>query len=73
MDMFRCLVELIEHFPLAEARSPSRPLLYHIPLVWAGNEGIGWSTYFKMDKSWLQEVEFKEEVKAWRAQSRRTS
>ena len=69
-DRFLCLVELAEQFTLADVRSLLRPLSDHTTLVWAGNEGIGKPTYFKMDRSWLREVGFKEEVeKAWKAKS----
>ena len=51
LDKFLCLVELAEHFPLADVRSLPRPLSNHTPLVWVGNKGIRKPTYFKMDRS----------------------
>ena len=74
LDRFLCSVELAEGYPLADVRSRPRPLWNHTPLVWAKNEGIRKPTYFKMDRSWLWKVGFKEEMeKAWQAQSRHTS
>ena len=56
LDRFLCLVELAEHFPLALLR----PLPDHTPLVWAGYEEHDKFKYFKLDRSWLREVGFKE-------------
>ena len=53
LDRFLRSVELAKRFPLADVKSLSQPLSDHTPLVWTGNEGIGRSTYFKMDRSWL--------------------
>ena len=60
LDKFLGLVELAEHFPLTDVRSLPWPLSDHTPLVWTDNEGFGRSTYFKLDRSWLREVGFKE-------------
>ena len=65
LKRFLCSVELVERFPLANVRSLVRPLLDHTPLDWARNEGQRGSTSFKLERSWLGEVET-----AWRAQNR---
>ena len=62
LDKLLCSVESAQCFPLADMRSLLGPMSDHTPLVWAGIEGIGRSAYFKMDRSWLREVVFKEEV-----------
>ena len=60
---FLCSVKLTECFPLADVRSLLRPLSNCTPLVWAGNEGHGGSMYFKLNRTWLREVDFKEVIK----------
>ena len=66
LDRFVCLIETVELFLLVDVRSLSRPLSDHTLIVWTTNEGQRRSTYFKVDKSWLIEVGFKEEVeRAW--------
>ena len=70
LDRFLCLIELVEHFPLADVHSLSRPLFDHTPIVWMANEGQRQSTYFKVDRSWVREVCFKEEVeRVWSSQA----
>ena len=63
LDRFICSVKLAKHFPLADVRSLPQLVSDHTPLVWTGNEDAR-STYFKMDRSWLREVDFKEVEKA---------
>ena len=68
LDRFLCSVELLERFPQADVRALPRPISDHSPIIWQTHEGHGRTTYFKMDKSWLRERGFKEEVKAvWRS------
>ena len=56
-------------FPGADVRVLPRPLSDHSPIIWQTNEGHGRNTYFKMDRSWLQEGGFKDEVKeVWKSQ-----
>ena len=45
-----------------------RPISDHCPIIWQTQEGHGRTTYFKLDKSWLGESGFKEEIKeVWRS------
>ncbi|XP_078445744.1 uncharacterized protein LOC144714826 [Wolffia australiana] len=74
LDRFLCSVELMERFPGADVRALSRPISDHIPIMWQSHEGHGRTTYFKIDKSWLREGGFKEEVKGiWRTHSEQES
>ena len=59
---FLCLIELAEHFLLADVRLLPRPLSDHTPSVWTENEGQRRPTYFRLDKLQVREVGFKEEV-----------
>ena len=70
LDRFLCMTELAEKFPLADVHLLPRPLFDYTPIVWTAKEGQGRFTYFKVDKSWVREVGFKEEVEsAWFSQA----
>ena len=62
LDRFLCLMELVERYPLADVHSLPRLLSHHRPIIWATIEGQQQPTYFKVDRSWLREAGFKEEV-----------
>ena len=62
LDRFLCLREFAVHFPLSDVWSFLRLLSNHTPILWAANKRQRWSTYFKVDRSWLSKVEFKEAV-----------
>ena len=69
LDRFLCSVELMERFLEADVIALPRPISDHCPIVWQTHEGQGRTTYFKMDKSWLRERGFKEEImEVWRSQ-----
>ena len=69
LDRFLCSVELMERFPEPDVIALRRPISDHCPIVWQTHEGQGRTTYFKMDKSWLRERGFKEEImEVWRSQ-----
>ena len=69
LDRFICSIMLAEHFLLADVRWLSRQLFDHTPIVRTENEGQRQSSYFKVDRSWVREVSFKEEVeREWSSQ-----
>ena len=69
LDRFLCLIELAEHFLLANVHLLLRPLSDHTPIVWMANESQMQSTYIKVNRSWVREVGFMEEVeRAWSSQ-----
>ena len=71
LDRFLCSVELLEWFSGADVRALPRPISDHCPIIWQTHEGLGRTTYFKMDKSWLRERGFKEEImEVWRSHAR---
>ena len=61
-DRFLYSIELAESYPLADVQSLLRPLLNHTSIIWAKNKGQQQLTYFKVDRLWLREDGFKEEV-----------
>ena len=69
LDRFLCSVELMERCSEADVVALPRPISDHCPIIWQTHEGQGRTTYFKMDKSWLRERGFKEEIMdVWRSQ-----
>ena len=69
LDRFLCLVELMERFSEADVLALPRPISDHCLIIWQTHEGHGRTTYLKMDKSWLRERGFKEEImEVWRSQ-----
>ena len=68
LDRFLCSVELLERFLEAIVLALPRPISDHCPIIWQTQEGHGCTTYFKLDKSWLGESGFKEEImEVWRS------
>ena len=65
LDRFLCSIELLTSFPLAEVTSLMRPLSDHMPILWTSHAGPRQSTYFKMDRSWLQDGDFKRDIAEW--------
>ena len=65
LDRFLCSIELLTSFPLTEVTSLPRPLSDHMPILWTSHAGPRPSTYFKMDRSWLRDGDFKRDIAVW--------
>ena len=65
VDQFLCSIEFLDCLPLAEVTSLPRPLSDQTPILWSMQVGPGQPTYFKMDRSWLQDGVFKRDIAVW--------
>ena len=56
---------MLAAYPLAEVSALPRPLSDHTPITWSARAGDARPTYFKMDRSWLQDEKLKVDISEW--------
>lgn len=64
IDHFFISVEATSLFPAAFCRSRERPFSDHTPIVWEDGTRAAFKYSFRIAKSWMQEADFKDVVRA---------